>query len=251
MKSWTLLLAALAPGVAAAQTLPVPYVSAGAGAAGYSGALRSVSGSLKAETSIGPDVALALGWRLGASFRVELQGDIQNNDVSNFFSRRVTGNLENFNQVGGHVSHYDVVPTIIYDLPPIHMLGSVRPYAGVGAGYGWLNFGGTHGTSPTIFHLPENNTVTEAGLLKPGEGGAFAYRALVGARVPLAVRGLELTGEYRFTGLARADIPVSFTGLGNNLVNGKVPAGSTRDGFVARDNAILIGLRYRFGAGRS
>ena len=118
----------------------------------------------------------------------------------------------------------------------------------MGAGYGWLNFGGTHGTTLTIFHLPENDTAVEQGLIKPGSGSAFAYGALAGASAPLPIRGLELTGEYRFSGLGRTGVPTSRVGLGGDLVNGAVPAGSTRNGFVALDDAVLLGLRYRFGS---
>ena len=44
----------------------------------------------------------------------------------------------------------------------------------------------------------------------------------------------------------RADVPVTRTAIGGNTVNGVIPSGTTRNGFVLNDNSVLFGLRYRF-----
>jgi len=66
--------------------------------------------------------------------------------------------------------------------------------------------------------------------------------------MPLQVLpGLVATLEYRFFGTARADVRVTRTEP-TNLLNGVPLSSVTRNGFEAHDNAVLIGVRYTFGA---
>jgi OmpA-OmpF porin, OOP family len=47
--------------------------------------------------------------------------------------------------------------------------------------------------------------------------------------------------------MARADIPVTRVTKTGDLFNGVLPSSATHNGFEVLDNAVLIGLRYRFG----
>ena len=177
-----------------------------------------------------------------------MQGLYQSNSVNNISTRRINGNLSPLGGVGGHLSSYSAMANIIYDLPSGRYTGSLQPYVGAGAGYGWLNFNGVGGLGDGVFHLPQNNTYTGQDLVRFGTGHAFAYQAIAGVAYPISkVPGLKLTAEYRFFGTARADVPVSRVATGGNLVNGAIPASSTHNGFVASDNIVTLGLRYDFG----
>jgi len=61
--------------------------------------------------------------------------------------------------------------------------------------------------------------------------------------------GLEATPEYRFFGIARADIEARARTTLPVLVNGSVPVGQRFLGYVAHEHAVLAGLRYRFDTG--
>jgi outer membrane protein OmpA-like peptidoglycan-associated protein len=68
--------------------------------------------------------------------------------------------------------------------------------------------------------------------------------------VPLSILpGLSATLEYRFFGMASADVPVNRVSIATgDTVNGVQPSSSTHNGFTEANHAILIGLRYSFGS---
>jgi len=137
---------------------------------------------------------------------------------------------------------------IAYDIP-FHPFGwPLTPYVGAGVGYGWLDFGNAGGNEPVVIHLPNQNTYNGPGAVSYGSAGAFAYQAIVGASVPISIiPGLEATLEYRFFGMARADVPTSAVATNGQIINGATPAGHAHRGFETVDNSVVIGLRYHFG----
>lgn len=237
----------LIPVSAMAQPPAGPYVSGNLGAGIASGALRSAQSTAKVDLDTGPAGSLAIGWRFVDGFRAELDGNYQYNTVQGVFTPSASsGQLAPLMGASGHVSTYAVTANLIYDIP---LQGWIRPYVGVGAGYGWLNFNDVSGVGYGTLHLPDDNTYTGPHTVQFGTAGALAYQARAGLSVPVRwAPGLALTAEYRFLGTARADVPVSRVAIGNNLVNGAIPASSNRYGFFAADNLITVGFRYTFGA---
>jgi hypothetical protein len=157
--------------------------------------------------------------------------------------------LEPLANASGNASTYAVMANVAYDIP-LHPFGlPLQPYVGAGVGWAWLDMGNAQGNGFATFRVPVNNTVSGPDLVTFGTAGAFAYQAMAGASLPLAILpGLSATLEYRFFGTAREDVPVDRSLAGGNTVNGVVPTSSTHTGFFEANHAILIGLRYAFGA---
>jgi hypothetical protein len=242
------LLLSVLPAAAFAQALPGPYVSGAVGAAIPGGSLRSIRGLTKIDLDTGVSTAVAVGWQFRNGLRAELQGGYQSNNVSDIYTRRINGNLLPLGSVGGHLSTYSAMANVVYNLPVRKYVGSLQPYVGAGVGYGWLDFNGAGGNGNGIFNLPQNNTYTGPNIVKFGSAGAFAYQAIAGAAYPLnRIPGAKLTAEYRYFGMARADVPVTRVASGGNLVNGVVPSVSTHNGFITADHIFMLGLRYNFG----
>jgi outer membrane protein OmpA-like peptidoglycan-associated protein len=151
--------------------------------------------------------------------------------------------------VTGSARTYAIMANVAYDIP-LHPFGwPVQPYIDAGAGYADVNFGNAHGNAIAIFHLPGNVTVGPGpDIVSFGSAGAFAYQAIAGVSLPMQfLPGLDATLEYRFFGTARADVPVTRVTAMGDRVNGVLASSSTHNGFSVLDNAVLIGLRYRFG----
>ena len=237
----------LLPVVAEAQPVQGLYISLDTGL-NIAGSLSASQDTPEVSTHPGPLGVVDFGWAFGTGLRAEVEGSYRHNDISGISTRRLDGTLQPLGSTQGAVATYAVMANVIYDIPLQPFGLSIRPYVGAGLGYGWLDFGGAEGNGVAAFALPQGNTVTGPSIVRFGSGGAFAYQAMVGAAMPLSiVSGLHLTMEYRFFGMARADVAVNRTAAGGNLVNGAVPSSSTRNGFEIRDNAILIGLLYTFG----
>ena len=238
----------LLPVVATAQSVSGPYISGSVGA-NFAGSLSSSNETTQIDTNPGPLGVAAVGWGFGNGLRAEIEGSYRSNGVAGISTRRGNGLLEPLTNTDGSPATEAVMANLVYDLPLPDFGLPVHPYIGAGLGYGWLRFDNAGGNGRAQFPAPGNNTVSSPDAVSFGSAGALAYQAIVGVSVPLSVLpGLDATLEYRFFGMARADVPVSRIATGGNTVNGVVPSLETRNGFETRDNAVLIGLRYAFDA---
>lgn len=235
------------PVVATAQSASGLYISVGGGA-NFAGSVSSSHETTAISTDPGPLGVVDVGWGFGNGLRAEIEGSYRSNSITGISTRRGTGLLEPLTNVDGNLATDAVMANLTYDIPLAGLGLPVHPYVGAGLGYGWLRLGNAGGNGQARFSLPGNNVVSSPDTVNFGSAGAFAYQAIVGASVPLSVLpGLDATLEYRFFGMARADVSVTRTAAGGNTVNGTVPSSETRNGFETRDDALLIGLRYEFG----
>ena len=248
MKVYLAFALALCPTLAVAQTDAGPYLS-GAVGANFAGALLASHSTTKAYTDPGPAGLVALGWRFGNGLRAEIEADDRSNGVNMIRTHRNNGEMLPLENVDGQVQTYAGMANLAYDIPVRPFGLPIRPYVGVGVGYGTLDFGKAGGLGQATLKLPQNNTFTGPVDVAFREGGAFAYQAMVGASWPIdRVHGLELTADYRFFGTAQASVPVTRTEAGSDLINGVLPSSETRNGFQARSSSLMIGLRYRLGS---
>ncbi|WP_428487609.1 outer membrane protein [Rhodopila sp.] len=233
------------PVVAQAQPLNGFYVGGETGV-NFAGSLSSSDQTTKVYTDPGPLGLVDLGWGYGNGLRTEVEGSYRSNHVAGISTRRGDGSLEPLGGVSASAMTYAVMANILYDIP---LRFPVQPYIGAGLGYGWLDFGNGGGAGFGRLGLAQGNTYTGPTTVSFGSAGAFAYQAIVGLSTPLRLlSGLQMTLEYRFFGMSRADILVNRTATNTtNLINGATPSLQTRNGFSVEDNAILIGLRYTFG----
>jgi hypothetical protein len=239
----------LLPAVAAAQSVQGFYIG-GEGGANFAGSLKSAGGSFgttKVYTSTGPLGLVDLGWGFGNGLRAEIEGSYRSNGIDNISTLRVNGGLLPLANVNGSLATYAAMANVDYDLP-FHGFGlPLQPYIGAGLGYARLRFTDPSGDGFGTFLLPENNRFTAPDIVSLGSAGAFAYQAIAGVSMPLRiVPGLAATLEYRFFGTARADVPINRVANTTDLVNGAIPSNEARNGFEVHDNAVLIGVRYRF-----
>jgi OOP family OmpA-OmpF porin len=238
----------LLPIAAAAQSAQGLYVSGTTGV-NFLDTLQSSQATTRIDTGAGPMGLGAVGWGFGDGLRAEIEGSYRSSDIDGISTRRVNGALLPLTDTSGNAGTSAVMVNVEYDIP-VQPLGlSIQPYIGGGVGYGWLDFDNAGGHGFAKFRLPENNTVSEPDLVSFGSGGAFAYQAIVGASLPLSMLpGLDLTVEYRYFGMARADVSVSRVSTTGLVVNGAIPSSHTNNGFEVHDNAIAFGVRYAFGA---
>jgi len=122
----------------------------------------------------------------------------------------------------------------LYDLTGLIPFPYAAPYAGLGVGYQWARFSNVHVYgSPTGF--PRLNS--------DDSRGALAYQAIIGAVIPFQVLpGLATTIEYRFLGLAARNYDFAASPAPGIVTPGRLKFGNDFN------HAILIGLRYNFGA---
>lgn len=158
----------------------------------------------------------------------------------------MTGQLSPVKSLEGSASTYAVTANVLYDIP---VRWSVQPYVGLGAGYGWLNLNGVSGVGYGALHIADDNTVIGNHTVQFGTAGAFAYQARAGLSLPIrSVPGLTLTADYRFSGTARADVPVARVAVGAGLFNGAVAANYNHYGLHAANSILSLGFRYNFGS---
>ena len=176
---------------------------------------------------IGPAAVVALGYGLGNGIRLELEGDYRNNRFSE-------GRDFGFPAAaGGNEVKYGPMVNALYDLTGLIPFPYAAPYAGVGVGYQWAHFDQVHAYGVGGFPRFNSNDTR----------GALAYQAIIGAVIPFQlVPGLGTTIEYRFLGLAHRDYDVTATAAPNAAASGKLKFGNDFN------HALLIGLRYNFGA---
>jgi OmpA-OmpF porin, OOP family len=223
LRSALLATAMLALPLAAANAQPVTglYIGGGVGAnfmQRESFQIPHASGDVR--SNIGPAVVISLGWGFGNGFRAEVEGDYRANNGFN--------NPQGFGgpgSAGGQEQKAGAMVNVLYDF--VGMVPMVQPYIGVGVGYQEV-------IEQNLHFTPLTGTGVTAG---NGSRGAFAYQAILGAAIPIpAAPGLSATAEYRFMGLA-GDRSYS-------VVGGTGSVKSTND----YNHALLIGLRYEFGA---
>lgn len=235
------------PCIAAAQEPSGLYINLGMGA-NIAGELTASGDATKLSTAAGPMGVIDFGWALGRGFRAEIEGNYRSNSLDGIFVRRTAGEPPPQINPAGSLRTYAIMTNLAYDIP-LHPFGlPLRPYIGAGLGYGWLDFGRGGGNGFDSFALASGGSYSGPSVLSFGSRGGLAYQAMVGASLPLGILpGLEATLEYRFFGMSRADVPVDRVGLSQtNLAGGAAPSSSVHNGFEFRDNAMLIGLRYRF-----
>ena len=164
----------------------------------------------------------AWGYGFGNGFRIEVEGNYRNNDLS-----RITGT--SFPTAGhGTQTGYGVMANALFDLD----IGQnwIYPYLGAGAGYGWTNW----------HEIRTTGTTRPFSLAADGTYGNFAYQVMVGAAFPIPyVVGLSLTAEYRF-----------YSELGPQSMNATVVQNGVHSGNLDfksdYQNDFLVGLRYAF-----
>jgi OmpA-OmpF porin, OOP family len=248
LRKMALASALLLPAAAVAQPIQGLYIGGDVGA-NFAGTMQSSHATTNIYTDPGPVGIVSLGWGYGNGIRAEVEGSYRSNSVNGISTFRSNGLTLPLTNAGGNAQTYAAMANVAYDIP-LHPFGMpLQPYVGAGAGYAWLNTNNVSGNGFAAFHLPGNNTVNSADLVSFGSAGAFAYQAMAGVSLPLSVvPGLQATLEYRFFGTARMDVPVNRVSTSGNLVNGAVPSSSTHNGFEVLDHAVLVGLRYSFGA---
>ncbi|HEY3848152.1 MAG TPA: OmpA family protein [Acetobacteraceae bacterium] len=229
-----LLAAAIAtlPLIAQAQPVSGLYIAGGAGVnylqpvgASISGAF---SGSGQFQSHVGPALVLSLGWGFGNGFRAEVEGNFMSNQFNKAsgFNGAIVSSGDAWQKFGGMVNGF-------YDFTNVSPW--VVPFVGVGVGYEAANLQGGVAFGPQF-----SNTVL---YLSDRTVGSFAYQAMLGVAFPIpGAPGLAITTEYRFMGLAGdRDIPYVKAAGGTGGGVGTVKL----DDY---NHAVLIGLRYAFGA---
>jgi opacity protein-like surface antigen len=235
------------PAIATAQPVTGLYVGGDLGI-NFTGSPLSAHDLTRMETGPGPVGLAAVGWGFGNGLRAELEGSYRTGGINGISTLRTNGSMQPLANVSGDARTYAAMVNVAYDIPFHPFALPVQPYVGAGIGYGWLGLGDASGNGLANFAAPGNNSVLSPDTVTFGTGGAFAYQAFVGASVPLPIAHLSLTVEYRYFGTALAEVPVYRAATGGNTVNGAIPSRSSREGFSLGENAVLIGLRYEFGA---
>lgn len=195
------------PTVAYAQPISGLYVGAGAGANFMPVETNEIALPFRnreivlfnnASSDTGWAAVASAGYGLGNGLRFEVEGDYRYN--SQFSNGNTYDGRPNREQKYGGMANalFDFTIGVPY----------VYPYVGVGAGYMHVD---------RLLNLPSN--------------GVFAYQAIAGAALPIAVvPGLSATLEYRFMGLAGS---TASDGASFKYANDY-------------NNAIMIGLRFAF-----
>jgi OOP family OmpA-OmpF porin len=210
-----------------------PYVSFGGGGnflqdehfVGRNGTTSDASVS----SHIGGVAVGAIGYGLGNGLRLEFEGDYRHNG----FSR---GNNFGFPAgAGGGETKFGPMFNAVYDLTGlIPEFPYVAPYAGLGVGYQWARLNAFH-TYAADTGFPK--------LASDDSRGALAYQAIIGAVIPFQfLPQLATTIEYRFLGLADRNYDATATTAPGVTTAGRVKLGNDFN------HALLIGVRYNFGA---
>ena len=222
----------LVSSIAMAQPVAGPYVSLGGGA-NFIQDERIRENPFFPGSKLGFDTGWAgvgaVGYGLGNGFRVEIEGNYRQNDLSS-----VSG-LGFPAHVGGREQNYGALADLIFDMD----VGAnwIYPYLGVGAGYSWT-------------HLKDVSAVAPGGLYDFGAGGTqghYTYQALFGLSLPVPfLAGLSATVEYRFYSVVgNTSFPAE--SVGSEGVAGPRGFGLLRGTFGYRsdyNHTLMAGLRY-------
>ena len=188
---------------------------------------RGVNGGGRAIFDAGFVGVASIGWGFGNGFRVEVEGNIRQNDIDKVGGFRGAGFT---NTAGGMQRSYGAMANALYDFR-IPGVSWVVPYIGGGVGYVWREMDGLSVTAPGGLSLRPRDT-----------DGRFAYQAIGGMAFPIAsVPGLAVTTEYRYLGTQ----PTNFN---TRLVNTATAQGVGGGQLRSSDNnhSVLVGLRYAF-----
>jgi outer membrane protein OmpA-like peptidoglycan-associated protein len=169
----------------------------------------------------------SVGYGFGNGFRVEVEGNYRQNDMS-FRPKSIDGvgvnggaNLQTFGGFVNALFDFDVGA------------GWVYPYIGAGVGYEGVN---VHNGKVYV------DGTTNGVYLNNNTEGALAAQGIVGAAFPIDdVPGLSITAEYRFIG----DFGDSSYSGNVNVGNRSVPVSAKLGNMYTHE--ALIGLRYAFG----
>jgi OmpA-OmpF porin, OOP family len=235
MRPWKLLLAfalAVLPLAARAQPISGLYIGAGAGVNFMQPDSVTISGKYSGSGQFrshpGPTGTLSLGWGFGNGFRAEIEASYMTNQfyTASGFGGAITSSGDGWQKFGAMVNGY-------YDFTTLSPW--IVPYIGVGVGYSAENLHGGTAFGPQYSNLVlyiSSRTVS-----------SFAYQVMLGAAFPISgVPGLAITTEYRFLGLAGSQ------SLPYVKANGGSGPGTGTVKLDDYNHAILIGLRYAFGA---
>ncbi len=216
----------LLPAEAPAQPVSGLYIGGGAGANFWPD--QSSRGLRVEDQTAGWAVLGAVGWGFGNGFRLELEGSWRGSNIDQVSLGGLPAGSS------GRLNNYGAMANLLFDFdlsnfglrPEVAM-----PYIGGGIGAGWMQIAGARFATPTGSFRIEDT------------GVQFAYQAIAGTAFGLggAFPGLSITTEYRF--YATLDQSLDVQRLAG-------PAGAA-PGSIKLENvnhAVLIGLRYRFGA---
>ena len=171
---------------------------------------------------------LSLGWGFGNGLRAEIEGSYRQNEVSDISIPGLTGFTEK-----GTARSWGAMANVLYDIDLGNSLWGVTPYLGAGLGYIWHEY-------DKIGVRVGGNTVDFN-----GDGGAFAYQAILGAAYPIRqVPGLSVSAEYRFLGA----VDQSVTGTGRATAAGQSDAANLKLDVDNFNHSLLVGLRDAFNA---
>jgi OOP family OmpA-OmpF porin len=226
------------PVVAHADPITGVYVGAGAGYNLMQDETLKGASPSNVVTQGGFVGAGSLGYGLGNGLRVELEGSYRDNKLSKVGSTGAFG-------MHGEEQKPSVFANVLYDFDASGLgLGSISPYVGAGAGYGWsiwknVSVYSPAGSNPALtFHTNATQ-------------GDFAYQGILGAAFPIAgIPGLAVTAEYRFMGLA-GDRSYGGTLTSVSTVAGRTTTTSTSFTQKVNDDfnhSFMLGLRYAFNA---
>ena len=165
----------------------------------------------------------SIGYGFGNGFRLELEGNFRNTEISRFV----------FNGVGapgsGSLRTYGVMANALFDMD----IGMpwLYPYLGGGAGYAWT-------TAHNV--VLGNPAGPGGGAVTTGTQGRPAVQAIGGLSFPIpGAPGLSITSEYRFFGV-----------LGQESFSTTAFPGPTSTQLKTQNqfnHSLLVGVRYAFG----
>ena len=229
---------ALVPVAAMAQPVTGPYVSAGLG--------YNVMGSRKIKTLAVPALNIngagdaravfhngftgeaSVGYGFGNGFRVELEGDYFDNQLSKIdVSSASTVLVPGQHTASGKEKKYGAMVNALYDFD----VGTpyFYPFVGVGVGYQFVHLDGV--SVPAFDGGPSEFGINQT-------RGGLAYQAIAGASFPIpGAPGLSATLQYRYMRISGRTYTASF-----NLVTPHAPA-SVKLG-PDTNNMVLAGLTY-------
>lgn len=171
---------------------------------------------------------LSLGWGFGNGLRAEVEGNFRQNEVNDISFSGASGSTEK-----GTARSWGAMANVLYDIDLGNRLWGITPYVGAGLGYVWHEY-------DKVGIRVGGNTIDF-----DGDGGAFAYQAILGAAYPITqVPGLAVTAEYRFLGAASQSVK----GTGRATLPGESDAGTVKFDVDNFNHSLLIGLRYAFNA---